>query len=241
MGLFDFLTGGSPEKQIKKYGKKIKDKDTPIEDRQAAAIWLADNGSPEAIVALLGRFDMDYEHGMKDASEKDEVSNLVLGLGQRSIEPLEAKLRRTLKFARPLALYEQIAGQDAAMNIVLELLDVEYERSELKPDKKRQLLIKVTEYVDPRVTASAVRFLDDFDEGCRYAAAEALFAQDETPAVREALVARLASPDEESNRVRVRIAEVATARRWPLGDHADALTENPPVGYKVANGVLIAG
>ena len=70
MGFFDFLRGGSNEQQIHRNGKKLKNKDTPIEDRQEAARWLARQKTPAATRALLGRFEMDYEHGMKDAAEK---------------------------------------------------------------------------------------------------------------------------------------------------------------------------
>ena len=85
MGLLDLLLGGSPEKQIKRYGAKLRNKDTPVEDRQAAAAWLAKNGTPDAIHALLGRFEMTYEHHMKDASEKDDVSSYVIGLGDKAV------------------------------------------------------------------------------------------------------------------------------------------------------------
>ncbi|MCB9741485.1 MAG: hypothetical protein H6741_26505 [Alphaproteobacteria bacterium] len=240
MGFFDFLLGGSPEKQIKKYAKKIKHKDTPVEERQAAAYWLADQGSPEAIYGLLGRFEMDYEHGMKDASEKEEVANLVLGLGDRSIEPLEAVLRRTQKFARPLALYEQLAGREKAILMILQLLDEEFERGELKVEKKRELLKKAAEYNDPRVRDSAQRFLDDYNEECRFAAVEVLIAQDETPGLRDAMLDRLVHEDEDSNRLRVRVAEIAAARRWPLEDRSEAFSANPPHGYGARDGRVVA-
>ncbi|MCB9741578.1 MAG: hypothetical protein H6741_24835 [Alphaproteobacteria bacterium] len=241
MGLFDFLLGGSPEKQIKKYSKKIKHKDTPVEERQAAAHWLADQGSPEAIYGLLGRFEMDYEHGMKDAQEKEEVAALVLHLGDRSIEPLEAVLRRTEKFARPLSLYEQLAGREKAILMMLRLLDEEYERGELKTEKKRELLKKAAGYDEPRIRDSAARFLDDYNEECRFAAAEVLIAQQETEGIREAMLDRLANPEEDSNRLRVRIAEIASARHWPLGERTEAVEANPPTGYSVRAGKLVAG
>ena len=42
------------------------------------------------MLALLGRFEMTYEHSMKDASEKERVTNLVLGLGQDAVKPLDS-------------------------------------------------------------------------------------------------------------------------------------------------------
>lgn len=241
MGIFDiFFAGGSPEKQIKRYGAKLRNKDTPIEDRQAAAAWLAKNGSHDAIMALVGRFEMTYEHHMKDASEKDDVSNYVLNLGKKAIEPLAAYLRRARQFARPLALYEQLAGRDAAVLLALELLEVESRVSELKPEKKRELLVKLAEYRDARVVEPVLPMLDAFDEGVRYAAVEVLLAQDETPVIRDALLDRLASPEEESGRLRGRIAQVAASRRWPLGERSGAVAARLPQGVRLVDDVLQA-
>ena len=239
MGFFDIFLSGSPEKQIKRYGAKLRNKDTPVEDRQAAAAWLAKNGSPEAILALLGRFEMSYEHHMKDTSEKEDVSNYVLNLGEKAVEPLATFLLRCRQFARPLALYEQLAGRDAAVKLTLELLSSASRVSELKPEKKREILVKLADFRDARVVEPVMPLLSDFDEGVRYAVAEVLFAQEETPAIRDALLDRLVSPDEESGRLRGRIAQIASTRRWPLGDRAAALASRLPAGARIVDGALL--
>jgi ribosome-binding protein aMBF1 (putative translation factor) len=66
----------------------------------------------------------------------------------------------------------------------------------------------------------------------RYAAIETLLAQ-ESDAVRADLARALARRDEESNRVRVRIAEAFNRRGWTLGDLAAGVSERPPVGWRV--------
>ncbi len=232
MGWLDFLSFGSEEKMIRKHAVRIKNKDAQQEDRQASAIWLADNGSPEAIVGLLGRFEMTYEHHMKDAGEKSEVEDLVLALGIDAIRPLRSHLPRCKNFARPLALFERITSPDEALDMVISLVEKEA-GSELKPERKRHLLIKLSEFVDAKAEATATPFLADFDEGVRYAAAEVLIAQSDSPTVQAALLAALANPQEESTRFRGRLAEVAQSRRWPLGSHAEHLSAVPPTGYKI--------
>ena len=157
MGLFDFLFGGSVEQQIQKHAKRIKSKDTPIEDRQASAHWLAENASPAAIRGLIGRFEMDYEHGMKDTSEKEEVSQLLIGLGQAAVDPLRACLLKTEKFARPLALYAQLTSQEDAMRLTVEMIEAEATRAELHPDKRRNLLVKLADFKDVSLVAVAPR------------------------------------------------------------------------------------
>lgn len=241
MGLLDWFKGGSGESKIKKYGKKLRNKDTPVEERESIAHDLADDGSEEAILALLGRFEMTYEHGMKDASEKERVTNLVLGLGQDAVKPLEIFLRASNAFSRPLSIYERLTTPDEAQDLVLELIDAEYKKSGLKPKKKRDLLVKLADFKGPKVVESALRFVDDFDEGCRASSVEVLIAQAETDTIRETLLERLGGEDEDSSRIRFRIAEVAAARSWPLGTYAEAIRTRTPMNFAVNGDRLVAG
>jgi len=239
MGLFDLFTGGSIEKQIEKHAKRLRKKDAQQEDRVASAHWLAEEGSFDAIYGLLGRFEMAYEHHMKDRAEKDLVANLLEELGNPAIKPIQAFLRRSDHFARPMDLLERIGGREQALEMIFELLKVEAAKSELKPGKKRQLLIKLAEFQEALIVDEAMPFLGDFDEGVRFAAVEVLVAQEETADIKAKLLACLADPEEDSNRLRVRISEVANARRWTLGEHAKAVNENPPAGWTVSKGRLL--
>ena len=240
MGMFDFITlqFGSKEKQLILHAKRVKEKDAQQEDRQGSAIWLAQHGTPESIVGLLGRFEMTYEHHMKDAQEKDEVAELVRHLGEDAIRPLESHLGRCKNFARPLSLYQELTDADRALAIVIKLLEKEA-GSELRPDKKRHLLIKLAEYTHSDAVAMALPFLTDFDEGVRYAAAEVLINNPETDAIREGLLAALGNRDEDSTRFRGRLAEIAASRRWALGDHVPYLTESTPAGFAVRGDTLV--
>jgi hypothetical protein len=230
MGWFDWITGGE-DGQVKRHVKRIRNLNAQAEDRTASAHWLAEHGSEEAIIGLLGRFTITYEHRMKDTEEKNLVTDLLRGLGKDRIAgPIRAWCRKNEAFARPLSVVNDLEGGSAAVDLLLDMLGREVDP--FKTEKKRQILIKLSDYVDERIVERVPACLEDFDEGVRYAAAEALIAQD-VPSVQVDLAKALARRDEESNRLRVRIAEAFHKRQWSLGEHAEAVAERPPVGWTV--------
>lgn len=237
MGLLDWLTGGD-EAQVRRHAKRIANINAQNEEREMSAHWLAENGSDAAILGLLGRFGLTIESQMKDAKEKQLAYDLLLDLGPKVVAPTKDWLARSNNIAMPLRLIAHFEGNASVVGLLLELLS--RENDPFKTEKKRQLLIKLTEFKDPRIIPAVIPLLKDFDEGIRYAAAEVLIAQDDisgAPALAEAL----ANPEEESNRVRVRIAEGLSQRRWSLGQHADAVAARPPFGWKVAGDRILQG
>lgn len=238
MGLFDFLTGGGPEKQIIRQGKRVSNRDLQPEDREAAARWLAGDGSPQALLALLGRFDVQIENHMKDANEKEMVYQFLLEHGNACVEPCVAYVRRCKHIGYPLRLLESVGGRGPVLDAILELLDAEAAKEDFKADRKKQLLIKATEYRDARLVPSVARFLKDFDEGVRYAAVEALLVQ-EAEGARLPLLECMVNPAEESNRLRIRIAEAFVARKWSVEPHVADLQSNPVPGFDVSGGTLV--
>lgn len=233
MGWLDWFTGGE-DAQVDRHVKRIKNLNAQGEDRIASAHWLAANGSERAVYGLLGRFSVTYEHHMKDSQEKDLVAELLRGLGPEQVgTPVRAWVRKNAQFARPLMLLEELQGSGAAVDLLLEMLGREVDP--FKPEKKRQILIKLADYTDPRILERVPACLEDFDEGIRYAAAEALIAQG-SEQVRGELAKALANRQEESNRFRVRIAQAFAERGWALEEHAAAIAERPPVGWRVEGG-----
>jgi hypothetical protein len=236
MGFFDFLAGG-PDAQLKRHVKRVGNLNSQSEDRQLSAEWLAENGSDEAILGLLGRFSVNYEQRMKDAKEKEHVYGLLLGLGPRAVAPLRQWILGNAAFAMPFNAFEHHAGEDAAIDLLVEV--VATEKDPFKTEKKRQALLRLAEYDDPRVIDAAGPALQDFDEGVRYAAVECLLKlEGHQDRVAPLLLEALARPGEESNRLRVRIAEQAQRRGWSLDGVAAAIAAHPPAGWTVDGGRL---
>lgn len=237
MGFLDFIFGGD-EAQLKRHAKRIVNLNAQAEDREASASWLAEHASPEAISALLNRFTIKYEQGMKDAAEKENVYRLLVDLGPQVVEPVKAWARANQAFAQPLRLVEHFEGPEAAVSLLLDMLATE--NDPFKPEKKRQILIHLADFRDPRVLAGARKCMTDFDEGVRYAACDALLAQEgQTEDLRQALRAILADPEEDSNRMKVRIAEAFHQRGWTLGEAAPSVAAHPPHGWRVQGERLV--
>lgn len=214
MAFFDFLLGG-PAGQLKRHARRVANRDAQPDDREASAHWLAELGSEDALLALCGRFALQLEHGLKDRKEKDLAFELLVEHGQ----PAAAVARRWASgnpnFHHAVRLVERIEGPEAALGLLLELLEAEQVEQEFKPEKKRNLLISLAERRSPRVVDAAQRFLVDFDEGVRNAAIEAMAAQEGDSAAPH-LARALANPQEESTRIRGRLVEIFQQRKWPL-------------------------
>jgi HEAT repeat protein len=229
MGLFDFML--SPEKKIAKHTRRLTNRDAQPEDREASAQWLAGQGTPQAIMGLLARFDMKLDHDLKNQAEREQVFDLLRSLGDDAVEPTRAWLRQCKSVAQPLALLSAIQGEEAAIQAAFEVLRIEHERgNDFKPAKKKAVLIWLAERRHPGAIDEAARFVDDFDEGVRYAVAEVIAAQKD-PAGREPLLRMLTNPEEESGRLRARICEVFVQQGWSVGESAAALDGHLPGGF----------
>jgi hypothetical protein len=237
LGIFDMFL--SEESRIQKSQRTITNRDVQPEDRDKAARWLADRATPKAIVALLTRFDMNLENQLKDKGEKDLVYGLVMAHGDKILRPLERHLEKCRHIALPLRMYMELKGEDAAVLKVYELLEVERKKDDFKAQKKMDMLVWLAEHKHAGAIAAATPFLQDFDEGVRYSASEVILAQQDD-AGRIPLEKVLSNKEEDSNRLKVRLAGVFASRRWPLEDPA-AVSALLPGGFQVTDGRIVAG
>ena len=238
MAFYDFFLGGA--RQLQAHITRLSNRNTQADDREASARWLSEKGTDEAIYGMFGRFDLQVEHMLKDRNEKELVVDLLVTHGAKAVEQARKFAAASPNFQYAVRVVQEIQGEPAAVDLLLELLAQERIENELKPEKKRELLVKLAEFRDARVVEPVLPMLEAFDEGVRYAAVEVLLAQDETPVIRDALLDRLASPEEESGRLRGRIAQVAATRRWPLGERSSAVAARLPQGVRLVDGALQA-
>jgi hypothetical protein len=231
MGLLDFFMGA--EKQLQRHTRRLTNRDSQPEDREASARFLAEKGTPQAMLGLLSRFDMSLEHQLKDAGEKELVYSLLVSQGDKAIEPTKVWLRQCKQFALPLRLLGELGGTESALVGAFELLELEHRKDDFKAAKKKGLLVWLIDQRDPRVVAAAAPFLADFDEGVRYSAAEAIIAQGGELA-RVALSPVLVNAAEESNRLRMRIAAIFAQRGWAVEGSPEGA--ELPSGFRIRDG-----
>lgn len=236
MAFYDFYLGGA--RQFQAHAKRISNRNANTEDRDASARWLSEKGTDEAIYAMFGRFELQVEHLLKDQNEKELVVDLLVGHGERAVQQARKFATISPNFQYAVRVVEELKGASAAVDLLLELLSQERIENELKPEKKRTLLIALAERKDPRIVEAAARFLKDFDEGVRFGAIEALAAQEgdaAAPFLWEALINRR----EESTRIRGRLGEVYTQRRWPVDPEESWLPNHLPSGYRLLEGYIV--
>jgi hypothetical protein len=234
VGLFDIFL--SDEQRIQKNQRTLTNRDVQPEDRDAAVRWLVENASPKAHVALLTRFDMNLEYQLKDKNEKNALYTTLLGIGDPLVRPIERHLEKCRQVAIPLRLYAELKGEETAIRKVYEILDLERNKDDFKAQKKVDLLVWLAERRHPGAIVAVAPLLEDFDEGVRYAASEVIIAQNEE-AGRAHLEKVIGNAQEDSNRLRVRLADVFSQRRWTLDPQAAA---HLPNGYSLREGRVVA-
>jgi hypothetical protein len=236
VGLFDMFL--SEDKRIQKEQRGVTNRDAQPDDRELSARWLSENGSGRALVALLSRFEMKLDHQLNDRDEREFTYGLLAQHGDEVLRPLRVHLRKCKRIAMPLRLLGDLTDDETTVQMVYDLLVRELERDDFKPQKKVDLLVWLAERQHPGALEAAVPHLKDFDEAVRYGAAEVIVAQKDN-AGQAPLESVLADPEEDSNRLRVRLAEVFIQRRWTLADPT-AVAAMLPDMFVVRDSLIVA-
>ena len=236
MGILDFLFGGSAESQLKRHSKRVSNLNAQAEDREASAIWLAENGSEAAIFAMLKRFSLNYEQRMKDTKEKENIYRLLEQIGHQALEPCKEWMRRNVNFAYPLKLIQKLEGDETCILFLLELLALE--NDDFTPQKKIQILSHLQSHQHEQIVLILPPYLSDFNEDVRYAVIETLIAQDDDT-IREAFVNHIKNPKEVSNRLKHRIASHFVEKGWSITGTAEDLKEHLPVGFTISDNQIV--
>lgn len=251
--------GEVTSKEIARWERKARDKRAQNYDRQEALTQLAELAGPvpadkraelektpqgraelehreamrsEAAAALLRRFTFTMDPSITDQEEKRIAEAGVLDAGAHALEPLRAFAAKTESLSWPLRLIKSLLEPEAYVFEMLEWLskwDTEYAKF---IDPKIQILVELEEHKHPKIREAVRSFLLDVNEVARFHAVGATLAQDDPEAI-GALIADTFL-DEESVRVRTRVAEGFIARNWaiPETERAEA-RKSLPSGYTI--------
>jgi HEAT repeat protein len=238
MGLFD-LFKGSPKAEGKprskgnpaaKWADRV-ERRVQNYDRQEAIQALSEMASAEAVEVLLKRFTFHMDPSITDQEEKDAAFRGILRAGQNAIEPVRAFAARAESLAWPMKIVKELLAEGEYTQELLRWLakwDTEYAKF---VDPKVQILTALEEERHPQIREGVERFLEDVNEPARFHAAATLLAQGDAEAL-PALAKLLL--EEESVRVRTKVAEGLAARAWPLAEDTRAAVRNVlPAGYSV--------
>jgi hypothetical protein len=239
MGLFDLFTGKrSPEaakkkteREIARLARLVGEKMSQNFDRQEAIEQLSAMGTTQSAAALLKRFSWSMDPSITDREEKEAAARGVVAAGEGALEPLRAYCVKADSLTWPIKMLKQIVPEEDIVDELLGILDefdTEYVRN-IEP--KKQLLSALEEFKSDEVREAVEPFLTDISEPVRYAAVTTTFAMDD-PASVPALIE--AMQEEESLRIRNRIAQGIAEARWKIpDDQREALEESLPPDFQL--------
>lgn len=228
MGLFDVFKGGGT---LKKHATRVANKRAQQHERWESIQVLADDGSEEALRALLTRFTIRVDPSITDGEEKNAAFQGIVKHGEAAIGPVREFLEATDTLGWPLKMLKELQAEQDVTGTLLALLakmDIEYERD---PQKKIDVIASLEERKDPRIVEAVTRFLDDMNETARFHAVSAIFGQDNAADATEALVEAFLR--EESVRVRMMILDGFVERDWKISSAKDQASKKMPPGYSL--------
>jgi HEAT repeat protein len=222
MGFLDFFSkknrqpGEAPRlsgRELTRLGRLVESKLSQNYDRQEAIEQLGRMATPEAVSLLLKRFNWSMDPSITDQEEKEAAANGIRAAGEPALDPIREYCKRAESLTWPLKVLKDLVPEDRLVEELLSLLaefDTEYVRN---PEPKIQLITLLGDYPSEKVKIAVERFLADASEPVRFAAATALFAVNDPTSV-TALVGALG--EEESIRVKNRVAQGLAERHWPI-------------------------
>jgi hypothetical protein len=233
MGFLDrFSKDGRDQRAREKNAARAINKYMQSPDRMKALQALRDDGSDEALYALIRRFGMMYDKTIEDEQEKEWVFEWLVEKGAAVLPALKKYMFSADSISWPLRLLDKVVdGKEGRIDLIAEVLERHEPGYERDPTKKIQLLTHLAGLKNARVPPLVSPYLDDMDEGVRYAAVEALLKQGDEAVARLPLLDQFAK--EESLRLRLRIADGFADLGWGVADRREQIEKALPDSFQL--------
>jgi hypothetical protein len=222
MGLFDLFRGkdkgGDNKKKSSpaaKWAEAAGDKRAQNYDRQEALTELSQMGTSDAVEALLRRFNFTIDPSITDQEEKELAYQGILKAGDEAIVPVRSYAAKAESLGWPIKVVKELLDEEALVKELLVWLskwDTEYAKF-IEP--KLQLLVTLEEYKSESIIDAVTPFLEDVNDQARFNAVVTLLAQKDE---RVAEPLRKLFPEEESVRIRSKIADAFAEQGWVVPD-----------------------
>lgn len=223
------LFRSSPERQIQRLRKKVKEPHGDPSVRQNAAQKLFEMGTPEALSALLDRFTISVSPSVLDEQEKEQVYTWLVELGERAVPPLVEFLKRERAVHWPAKALQAILDPDRQAREFAALLSYLWDHPPATAIPKAQLIRALGDLWSEELDRTVRQFLQDDDDDVRLAAVHYLMERSEEAGRDDVIRCYLDSADRP--RIRNQILEYFVERGWSVRGHRPAVEETLPPGF----------
>ncbi len=233
----------SKERALNKAIAKATNKLAQSADRWAAMEKLRENGSEEALLALCKRFSFTASKTIEDQQEKQWTVESLKAAGPAAYEPIRKYMLSATALGYPLEILGQIVPKDKVLKAIDEVFAKEEPGYTRDPKKRIDMIEWLAEWegAEPDEVAERITpYLEDFDENVRFKVTEAI-SQKPSELAGPPLAKALTCAEEESKRLKERMAEVLCEHKLELGEHKDAVArmlEEELRGYKLVKNRL---
>ncbi|MCB9739082.1 MAG: hypothetical protein H6747_07425 [Deltaproteobacteria bacterium] len=233
MGLFDFFTGGGdPQKQIEKHRKRLTDRFRQTYERYEAMDALAKMATSDAYAALLARFTIRVDGPTVDEEEKTYCYDLLRNAGEAAVAPIEAFIAKNTAVYFPLRALREVAGDDRAVDALLAAMDDCDPGYHEGLERLREIVSNLRDFQHERVRAALATLVDSRSDEIRFFALDGL-ASYPSDQIAPLFVTRLV--EDESQRVRALICELAIEHDLDFNEHRDALAGRLGEQYRLGD------
>lgn len=227
----------SPERQIAKARKRVKEPHGDASVRIAAAEKLHQMGTPEALRALLDRFQIAVSPSVQDEQEKEQVLFWIVEHGEEALDPLMRFLKSERQVYWPLRALREILDEKQLIARLEEILRYHWENPPASPEPEAQMIRSLGTLHSPGLEEVVRRHLDSRDDDIRLAAIDYLFEQPEDDVREDILECYLASEDRP--RIRAHILEKLEEKSWSVKGYRPRIEETLPEQYGLTRDGLL--
>ena len=219
----------SPERQIAKARKRVKEPHGDASVRVGAAQKLAEMGTPEALRALLDRFQITVSPSVQDEEEKEQVLSWIVHHGEKTIPPLMQFLKTERQVYWPLRALREILSREELISRLEELLRYHWENPPASPEPQAQMIRSLRDLHSPGLEEVVRLHLQERDDDIRLASIDYLFELPEQD-VREAILECYLDSDDRP-RIRAHLLERLEQQRWSVRGYRPKIEETLPQEY----------
>lgn len=223
------LFRGSPEKQIRRLRKKVKEPHGDPATRINAAHRLREMGTPDAILGLLDRFTISASPSRQDEEEKEEVLAWLIEFGESCVPSLVQFLKRERQVYWPARALRRILPAEEASRKINEILTHHWENPPASSEPQAQLIRFLEGMYSAELEETVFRYLEDEDDDLLLAALDYVFHRPEERGREPVLNCYLDSEDRP--RIRTYILDRFVEKNWSVRGFRPRVEETLPQGY----------